>query len=170
MILTGSAIKKGIEKKDITIFPFHTAQINPNSYNYRLGRKLRKFAGFNGSVSVFEDIELPEEGYVLDPQIMYLGHTYETIGSSRYAMSLIGRSSMGRLGLFLQLSANLGHTAPPHQWTLELFAAKPIRIYPEMIIGQISFWTNHGDIPLYDGTYGFFDGPHESTYNHIRNL
>lgn len=54
-------------------------------------------------------------------------------------MSLIGRSSTGRLGLFLQVSADLGHTGAEHKWTLELVAAKPIKIYPNMIIGQISF-------------------------------
>jgi hypothetical protein len=44
----------------------------------------------------------------------------EELGSRKYAMSLIGRSSIGRLGLFLQVSANLGHTGSSHCWTLEL--------------------------------------------------
>lgn len=43
-------------------------------------------------------MELHEDGYVLTPHRMYLGHTAETIGSAAYAMSLIGGSLMARLG------------------------------------------------------------------------
>lgn len=96
---------------------------------------------------------------------MYLGHTLEIIGSRKYAMSLIGRSSMGRLGLFLQLSANLGHTTSTHQWTLELYPVLPIRLYPEMIIGQVTFWTNYGEVKEYTGNYGRFNQPQESLPN-----
>lgn len=83
----------------------------------------------------------------------------ETLGSNKYAMSLIGRSSLGRLGLFLQVSANLGHTGSIHKWTLELVATKKIKIYTFMIIGQISFWTNKGDIKLYKNSYSDFNFP-----------
>ena len=76
-------------------------------------------------------------------------------------MSLIGRSSMGRLGLFLQVSANLGHTTSCHQWTLELVAAKPIRLYPNMIIGQVTFWDNQGEIYDHPFTYANFSLPTE---------
>ena len=80
-------------------------------------------------------------------------------------MSLIGRSSIGRLGLFLQLSADLGHVGSKHKWTLELVAAKPIIIYPFMKIGQISFWENDGDFKEYSGEYGKYSIPTESQLN-----
>lgn len=162
MILTGGKITEEVARGAIIIDPFSENQVNPNSYNYRLGRKLKVFRSFDGHRSVFEEIEIPEEGYVLLPKQMYLGHTLEKIGSSSYAMSLIGRSSIGRLGLFVQISANLGHTTSAHQWTLELVAAKSIRVYPEMIIGQVSFWENYGDIEKYQGLHGRFSDPQES--------
>ncbi|MDD3607191.1 MAG: deoxycytidine deaminase [Candidatus Moranbacteria bacterium] len=162
MILTGKKIIEEVRAGNIFIYPFDENQINPNSYNYRLGKTLKIFDYFDGEKSVFKEIEIPEDGFVLELGKMYLGHTKEVIGSSKYAMSLIGRSSMGRLGLFLQVSANLGHTTSKHKWTLELVAAKAIRLYPGMKIGQVSFWKNFGDVEKYSGKYGFLNYPQES--------
>lgn len=162
MILTGSKIKEEVKKGNIIIKPFSVGQVNPNSYNYRLGSKLKVFKNFDGNISFFKEIRIPKEGYVLEPRRMYLATTKETIGSSKYAMSLIGRSSMGRYGLFLQCSANLGHTTSKHKWTLEIVAAMPIRLYPGMIIGQVSFWRNFGSVKKYKGRYGFLNYPQES--------
>ncbi len=77
-------------------------------------------------------------------------------------MSLIGRSSMGRLGLFLQLSADLGHTTSCHRWTLEIVATRPIWIYPGMVIGQVSFWRNTGTLNPSPALYATFNDPCES--------
>ncbi|MDX9855217.1 MAG: deoxycytidine deaminase [Candidatus Moranbacteria bacterium] len=162
MILTGSKIKEEINAGNIVIKPFSENQVNPNSYNYRLGSAIKVFNRFDGKKALFKEINIPEDGYVLEPRKMYLATTKEVIGSSKYAMSLIGRSSMGRYGLFLQVSANLGHTTSEHRWTLEIVAALPIRLYPGMIIGQVSFWNNFGTVKKYDGRYGRLNHPQES--------
>ena len=162
MILTGTKIKEGVKKGNITIEPFSLEQINPNSYNYRLGSVLKVFERFDGNRSIFREIKIPPEGYVLESGKMYLATTKEIIGSSKYAMLLIGRSSMGRYGLFLQCSANLGHTSSKHKWTLEIVAAIPISLYSGMIIGQVSFWKNYGLVKKYCGRYGFLNHPQES--------
>jgi dCTP deaminase len=161
MILTGSKISEEIETGRIVLEPFSPDQVNPNSYNYRLGPKLKVFTGMRGDEPQFRELTLPEEGFILQPKTMYLGHTFERIGSSVYAMSLIGRSSLGRYGLFLQISANLGHTTSSHCWTLELHALRPIRVYPGMVIGQVSFWMNQGIIHPFGATYANFSEPHE---------
>lgn len=162
MILTGKKIIEEVENGNIFISPFDKDQVNPNSYNYRLGSKLKVFEFFDGEKSVFKEIEIRDSGYVLESGRMYLGHTEEIIGSDKYAMSLIGRSSMGRYGLFLQVSANLGHTTAKHKWTLELVATLPIKLYPKMKIGQVSFWKNFGEVTEYNGKYGKHSTPHES--------
>lgn len=154
MILTGSEIKVSVTEGSITLQPFSHTQINPNSYNYRLGSRIKVFSEFKDGKSRFVEQDIPEKGFILEPGQMYLTKTLEKIGSTTYAMSLIGRSSLGRLGLFLQVSANLGHVGSTHCWTLELVAAKPIRVYQGMIIGQVSFWTNYGEIESYEGLYG----------------
>ena len=155
MILTGSEIKKFVENGDIIISPFNENQLNPNSYNYRMGEELT----FKEDDGNYKTIKIPEEGFILYPNRVYLGHTFETLGSKKCAMSLIGRSSTGRLGLFLQVSADLGHTGSVHKWTLELVAAKPFKIYPRMITGQISFWLNYGKPDLYHDGYSSYSRP-----------
>lgn len=163
MILTGQKIHEEVRANRITFEPFEPSNINPNSVNYRLGPLLKVFESTTAENNHrFREITIPPEGITLRPKQMYLGHTLELIGSSHYAMSLIGRSSIGRLGLFLQVSADLGHTTSCHRWTLELVCARPIRIYPRMRIGQVSFWTNLGDIAPYEGRYGVCNQPTES--------
>lgn len=162
MILTGSAIKDAVECGDIEMLPYDPSMVNPNSANYRLGDTLKICVDPTQLDAGFETIVIPEEGYVLEPHQMYLANTKEKIGSKKYAMSLIGRSSMGRLGLFLQISADLGHTTSSHCWTLEIVATKPIRLYRNMIIGQVSFWENDGAVVPTDFTYANYNNPQES--------
>lgn len=155
MILTGTEIEVERAARRINIEPFSSDLVNANSYNYRLGPNLLVKAE-NGE---WQSVAIPQEGYVLEPRRLYLGSTYEKLGSSNYAMSLIGRSSIGRLGLFLQVSANLGHVGANHSWTLELVAARPIRVYALMRVGQISFWSNEGFGVPYSAGYSRFDVP-----------
>jgi dCTP deaminase len=154
MILTKSKIHEELLSGNITITPFVHTQINPNSYNYRIGDTIKVFTETKNDKPVFTEIKIPDDGYILYPDTLYLANTLEKIGSKKYAMSLIGKSSIGRLGLFLQVSANLGHTTSEHMWTLELVALKPIRIYKNIIIGQVSFWNNDGEISSYEGFFG----------------
>ncbi|MDQ0173374.1 dCTP deaminase [Paenibacillus tundrae] len=162
MILTGKEILRQVKQDNITIEPFNSNHINPNSYNYRIGRKILKVdknisLGQTSQNTSYETI--PEEGYLLEPGQLYLASTHETIGSNRYVTSLIGRSSIGRLGLYLQVSADLGNLGPAHKWTLELVCVQPIKIYPEMVIGQVSFWKPYGEIIEYSGEYSAYNNP-----------
>ncbi len=162
MILTGAGIIAEQAQGNIAISDFSLKRVNPNSYNYRLGYLLKVPRLLDGGEQLeFETIELPSTGYVLQGGTMYLGHTLESIGSSKFAMSLIGRSSLGRLGLFLQVSANLGHTTSNHCWTLELVASQAIRLYPGMPIGQVSFWLNQGSVRCHGKNLALFNDPHE---------
>lgn len=164
MILTGEAIRHAVLDHAITIDPFDDDLLNPNSYNYRLGHELKVApAGVLDphDVHVWPLTAIPSTGYLLEPGCLYLGHTLERIGSAEFVTSLIGRSSLGRLGLFLQLSADLGHQGAVHSWTLELTVAQPLRIYAGMPIGQVSFWETTGAPSLYQGHYGDTTGPKE---------
>jgi dCTP deaminase len=161
MILTGAEIVEQVRAGSITLEPFNSAGVNPNSYNYHLGSVIKIFSHFDGYHSRFRSIQIPQEGLVLEPGTLYLGHTAEIIGSSDFAMSLIGRSSLGRYGVFLQVSANLGHTGSRHRWTLELVAARRVKLYAGMVIGQVSFWDNQGVLGGQQGRYAQFDNPTE---------
>jgi dCTP deaminase len=161
MILTGSAIAEAVEHGDIVIDPFDVSRVNPNSYNYRLGQELyRVDAGDDPARGgVRHRMEMQGGRLLLKKGHLYLGHTLERIGSSEYVTSLIGRSSVGRMGLFVQLSADLGHRGAIHQWTLELLPVIDIYVYVGQNIGQVSFWTSAGEVLPYRGWYGRHDVP-----------
>lgn len=164
MILTGPALDKAIRNDEIIFDPFDPANLNPNSINYRIGTELHQLEA--GLIDSYQNkptqrISFSDEGHVLYPGIVYLGHTYESIGSELYTPRLIGRSSLGRLGLYLQVTADLGQLGKAHQWTLELRVVQPLKIYPLMKIGQVTFWDLLGEKsrPHRSG-YTQFDIPH----------
>lgn len=157
MILTNLEIQKQYKKGNISISPFDKQMLNPNSYNYRLDYELLEFDNIIDSKlpSKCKKITLTDDGYVLMPNKLYLANTYEQIGSKKFVTQLIGRSSIGRLGLFLQVTAPLGHVGTFHNWTLELKTVQPLRVYPLMKIGQVSFWKIKGrkNINYQNGEY-----------------
>lgn len=174
MILTASEIQDQVSKGSITLDPFHKDALNPNSYNYRLGSILSEINDYiidpKSSPETTSHI-IPEEGFVLQPNKLYLGHTLEAIGSKKYVPSLIGRSSLGRLGLFLQITADLGQLGDSHSWTLELKVVQPLRVYPNMKIGQVSFWKPSGKISqTYTNGYTLFSTPRHSKFHDKEKL
>lgn len=173
MILTGNEIIKQVKKNRITITPFDESLVNPNSYNYRLGHQiieLHEESSLGNSDNTVENSchDIPKSGLILYPGKVYLANTFETIGSNNYVTSLIGRSSLGRLGLFLQISADLGNLGPAHKWTLELVCIQPIKVYPMMKIGQVSFWVPKGEILSYNGKYTNYSIPKSCIYEDLK--
>lgn len=168
MILTGSQIAAEWEVGRIVIDPFVRDHINPNSYNFRLGPRLRVYDKFPLDPrypNTYSEIDIPQEGFVLEPSRLYLGATIEVLGSRFYAPTFAARSSVARLGLFINLSASLGDIGFVGQWTLQLVSTHPLRIYHGMRIGQMMWWHVRGDIKLYEGKYQGSNGP-QSTLIH----
>lgn len=151
MILTGPAIKSAVKNGDVFLEPFDESNLNPNSYNYHLADSLLML-GLGGKVA--RKISLSSTGLILRPGKIYLGATLERIGSDAYVTLLLGRSSVGRLGVFLNVTADLGHLGSCSHWTLELTVVQPVRVYPKMKIGQVSFWlTDNSSSHRYVGRY-----------------
>jgi dCTP deaminase len=97
---------------------------------------------------------IPEEGLLLEPHRLYLGRTVEFTGTEGYVPMLEGRSSIGRLGLFIHITAGFGDVGFKGFWTLEIFCVQPIRIYPNVEICQIFYHTIEGAYEKYGvGTY-----------------
>ncbi len=164
MILSGPEIERLVESGDLIIDPFNSEQINPNSYNYRLGSTIKVAPSLvldPMDRQKWESITIPDGGFVLLPERLYLGSTVERIGSKEFVTTLFGRSSMGRLGLYLQVHADLGHLGAIHHWTLEMVVVQPLRVYAGMIIGQVTFWEPTGERQLYQGVYANSAGPLE---------
>ena len=165
MILSAQAIQQAQLEGRIDIDPFDVSNLNPNSYNFRLGSTILKCCMNAPAGHAFERIDLPPDGFVLAPKTLYLAATLEIIGSTEYAITLLGRSSLGRLGLFLNITADLGHVGTLSQWTLELSVVQPLRVYPGMRIGQVAFWKAYGTTRRYCGRYHQDLGPIPSKDN-----
>lgn len=156
-MLTGSKILEEIERGGIKITPFEKKQLNPNSYNVRLGHTLKVYTE---EVLDFEKdnpsrtIIIPKEGFTLQPGELYIGNIVERVASDKYISAVDGRSSVGRLGILIHATAGFGDIGFDGNYTLEIFCIKPVKIYPEMLIGQVYFSEPYGDVDfLYRGRY-----------------
>ena len=156
MILSGKEIMRQMGK-EIIITPFDEKKVNPNSYNLSLHNELLVYE--NNTLDMrtpnkVKRITIPEEGLLLEPNKLYLGRTNEYTKTDFYAPMLEGRSSIGRLGLFVHVTAGFGDVGFTGYWTLEIFCVQPIVIYPNVDICQIYFHTIEGEYNLYhNGKY-----------------
>jgi dCTP deaminase len=148
MILTGAEIKKRIGS-EIKISPFEESQLNPNSYNLRLHDELLVYEEVVLDIKEpnrYRRLEIPSDGLVLSPNQIYLARTIEHTETHGLVPMVEGRSSLGRLGLFVHATAGFGDVGFCGYWTIEMFAVQPIRIYPGVQICQVFYHTVEGDI------------------------
>jgi dCTP deaminase len=167
MILTGPEISIAAADGRIRISPYRGEQVNPNSYNVRLGPTLLTYSEPVIDAHLLNPtraITIGAEGHVLQPDELYLGHTLEEVGSDTFVPLLFGRSSVGRLGLFVEITAPIGDIGFHGQWTLMLSPVRPLRVYAGMKIGQIMFFVSAGAVDLYCGKYQDAAGPQPSQY------
>ncbi len=151
MILSGDEIQSRIGS-DIVIDPFDTSKLNPNSYNLSLHNELMVYEEVvldMRQANRVRRMTIPEDGLVLSPNQLYLGRTAEFTETHRLVPMIEGRSSIGRLGLFVHVTAGFGDVGFKGYWTLEMFAVQPVRIYPGVSICQIFFHEIRGDVQEY---------------------
>ena len=151
MILSGSEIKAQLGA-NIKIEPFNEQQLNPNSYNLRLHDELLVYEEIILDMkrpSRYRRITIPPEGLVLQPSQLYLGRTVEYTETRNLVPMLEGRSSVGRLGLFVHVTAGFGDVGFCGFWTLEMFAVQPVRIYPGVQVCQVFYHTVEGALTEY---------------------
>src|ERR1700724_2778077 len=133
MILSRTEIDRRVAAGSITISPYCPAQLNPTSYSYRLRQEISELSSADPAAGRSDAVvEIGEAGMLLQPGRLYLSHTYEVIGSRECVVTLLGRPSLGPLGVFVQLSADLGNIGDAHRWTLELTCVPPIMSYRRM--------------------------------------
>jgi dCTP deaminase len=151
MILSGKEIDKQ-QGENIIIEPYNKEQLNPNSYNLRLHNELLVYKNDVLDMKAPNETErmiIPEEGLLLETGKLYLGRTVEHTTTHNLVPMLEGRSSIGRLGLFIHVTAGFGDVGFSGYWTLEIFCVQPIRIYPNVEICQIFYHNINGDFDEY---------------------
>jgi len=146
MILSGQRIKDKLGS-EIIIEPFDEKQLGPNSYNLRLHKELLVYENYELDMkkeNKAKTIVIPDDGLLLEPGKLYLGRTIEYTRTHTYVPMLEGRSSIGRLGLFVHITAGFGDVGFNGFWTLELYCIQPIRIYSGVEMCQIFYHTIEG--------------------------
>lgn len=180
MILTGKKIIEEVALGNIYIENFNSEKVNPNSYNLTLNPKLKVYVpekvgcvldmkkfvetGVEDYVETtyidsldnnkVRELEIPEEGLILQPGVLYLGSTNEWTATSKYIPMIDGRSSFARLGMKVHITAGFGDVGFEGTFTLEIEVTEPLMIYPNQEICQIYYQVPEGDTSIkYHGKY-----------------
>ena len=143
MILSGLGIREHIGR-EIVIDPFDPSRLNPNSYNLSLHDELLVYSHEALDMkhnNPTHKLTIPSDGFMLQPGKLYLGRTVEYTKTEGYIPMLEGRSSIGRLGICIHVTAGFGDVGFAGYWTLELFCVQPVRIYAGVQIAQIYYHT-----------------------------
>lgn len=178
-ILTSEDIKQAVQWGEIVMEPYDPECVNPNSYDVHLGDtiievKPNSFSANElqteiefGYYSFFYDVALEPyckevfttkindvDCFLLKAGCLYLAVTQEYTESHKHVPYLDGKSSIGRTGLFIHVTAGRGDIGFKGYWTLELVPTMNMIVYPGMPIGQIT-WHTVTSIPpqSYDGNY-----------------
>ena len=152
MILSDRDIKEAIASGSVGIEPFDVSDVQPSSVDLRVDRYFRTFHNARHPYidvkkemeDLTELVEVDEnEAFILHPGEFVLGSTREYVRLPNDLVArLEGKSSLGRLGLLIHSTAGYVDPGFEGHLTLELsnVANLPITIYPDMRIGQISFF------------------------------
>ncbi len=151
MILSGNEILRHLGS-NILIDPFDESRLNPNSYNLTLHDELMIYEEVvldMRKANRVRRLTIPGDGMVLQPNQLYLARTVERTETHNLVPMIEGRSSIGRLGLFVQQTAGFGDVGFSGYWTMEMFSVQPVRIYPGVPICQIYYHEITGDVTEY---------------------
>ncbi len=149
MILSDAEILENIERGRIVIRPFRRERLGSNSYDVHLGKTLALYiddvldAKCHNKIRTFE---IPDEGFVLQPEKLYLGVTEEYTETYDHVPFLEGKSSVGRLGIDIHATAGKGDVGFCNYWTLEISVKQPVKVYAAMPIGQLIYFEVKGNV------------------------
>lgn len=158
MILSDQSIIREIEQGNIIIDPFNREYLNPNSIDLTLAPEFKVYTKKQLSWGVYApldpkkpnptlNLEIPDEGYVIEPGEIYLYACNERIGvKGNICATVMGKSSLGRLGLDIHICAGFVDSGFEGSLVLELRCVRPIILYPNMKICQVKFERVEGDI------------------------
>jgi dCTP deaminase len=151
VILSDGTIRRLLASGDIKIDPLEDSQIQPASVDLRLGTSFRLLVNhtatcidpFDSAPDLTREIVVPDgDPFVLHPGEFVLGTTVETLSLPDNLVARVdGKSSLGRWGLLIHATAGFVDSGFTGEVTLELsnVATLPVKLWPGMKIGQVSF-------------------------------
>ena len=153
-VLSDGTIRRLVQDGRIVIKPWDPSLVQPASIDLRLGNTFRVFSNHKVPAIDLRDgpppglteevVATPEEGFVIHPGEFCLGRTEEWVELPDDIVARIeGKSSLGRLGLIVHATAGFIDPGWKGTLTLELnnLTRVPIRLYPHLLIAQLSFMT-----------------------------
>ncbi len=152
MILTDKKILEALATGEIVIEPYRRECLGTNSYDVHLGKWLAVYENHELDAKQHNQIkylEIPQNGFVLQPGTLYLGVTEEYTETHNSVPFLEGKSSIGRLGIDIHATAGKGDVGFSNTWTLEISCVQPVRVYAGMPIGQLIYFLVDGEIENY---------------------
>lgn len=183
MMLADSEIATMISGKHIGYTPYEEKYLNPASIDMTLHETIRIPRGHHGSQYHFPEIDtkvvrqdhtmpwrMSPDGYVIESGKFLLAATNECVSLPDDIVARVeGKSSIGRLGLAVHITAGFIDPGFEGQITLEVanLAPWPIRVYPDMRIAQIAFSRMSAPAENPYGVKGHYqgqEGPVESRY------
>lgn len=87
-------------------------------------------------------IQIPKNGLLLEPRKVYLTKTSEKIKTKGYIPVLNGRNSLSLLGLSIELNSGYLEDNYDGEILLSIIATKPTIIYPNIEIGNLTFFKS----------------------------
>lgn len=151
MILSDTDIKKALKDGDIKIDPFDDKYLQPASVDLHLDKHFLVFDTKDHFVidpkkpleDMMKEVTIDEnKPFILHPGEFALGMIYETTGvSAKYVGRLEGKSSVGRIGILIHITAGFLDPGNSLKMTLELHntANLPVLLYYKMPIAQMAF-------------------------------
>lgn len=149
MILSDTEILKEIDNGSIIIDPFDRKKLGSNSYDVHLDKNLVIYENEVLDArkrNKVKEIEIPNDGLVLEPNTLYLGNTVEYTETLKHVPLIEGKSSIGRLGINIHASAGLGDVGFKGTWTLDITTTHKIKVYPNMPVGQLFYFKLCGEV------------------------
>ena len=151
MILSDSRILEEIAKGTIVIEPYNRSRLGSNSYDVHLGKYLATYVDevlYAKKHNTINHFEIGDDGFVLEPNVLYLGVTEEYTETHKHVPFLEGKSSTGRLGIDIHATAGQGDVGFCGNWTLEISVKQPVRVYYGMPVGQLIYFPVDGNIDV----------------------
>jgi len=165
-VLVDKDIREALRRDDLIIIPFSEHALGTNSYDVHLARRLLTYKPvyelvkrpmmdeyYGGPPSQMKEVApldckverdvvehiIGPEGFVLKPGTLYLGVTREFTVTKKHLPYLEGKSSIGRYGLSIHVTAGKGDIGFRGHWTMEMHVIEPLRVYAGMPIGQLIY-------------------------------
>ena len=152
-VLSDGTIRRLVEEGKIKIDPWDPSKIQPAAVVHRRGDSFRVFNNHKVTAidlreppeGLTEDVTIEEgEAFVIQPGEFCLARTLEWVEiPDDIVARIVGKSSLGRLGLIVHATAGFCDPGWKGTLTLELnnLTRIPIKLWPGLLIAQLSFMT-----------------------------